>query len=121
VTPEELHALSLLAELQRLADPAQPDAVRITIRSATGEYLGETTIPALGLEHTTNAVSAVADYAERFPEDFNPTVIDPLLEADLEEYCIGLNVDKLIATARTDPQRAVADFDAITSDEGGVL
>jgi hypothetical protein len=42
------------------------------------------------------------------------TDIDPLLEQDLEEHCIGLDTDFLMSMAAQDPHRAVAAFDEIT-------
>ena len=116
---DDLHALQLLAELQRLADPTQPAALRITIRSAEGDYIGDIALPAPGAGHATQAVSAVADYAERTPTDFAPTGIDPFLEAELEEYCIGLDTDLLVSM---DPREAVAAFDEVTGyGDGGQL
>lgn len=42
--------------------------------------------------------------------------IDPLLEAEFEEYCIGLDTDFLVQMAAEDPKAAVAAFDEITAD-----
>lgn len=88
MSPDDLHALQLLAELQRLADPTQPTAVRITIRSADGDYISDVALPAPGAGHATQAVSAVADYAQRDPEAFTPPVadLDPLLIAAIEDH-----------------------------------
>ena len=126
MSPEDLHALTLLAELQRLTNPDQPTAVRITIRSAEGDYIGDVALPAPGVGHTTQAVSAVADYATRTPQDFTPNQgaegLDPLLVADFEHHCIGLDPEYLMAMAVIDPGQAVAAFDEITDDgHGGAL
>lgn len=116
-------ALRLLAELQRLNPGGQDQAVRLTIRSANGDYIGEVRLPQRGAEALTDAVSAVADYAAAMPADYEAnakprtadnTVIDPLLEQDLEEHCIGLDTDYLMSVAAQDPHQAVAAFDEIT-------
>lgn len=126
MSPDDLHALQLLAELQRLANPDQPAAIRITIRSAGGDYIGDALLPTPGAMHATQAVSAVADYATRCPNDFTPNQgaegLDPLLIAQLEDHCIGLDPDYLMAMAVINPGQAVAAFDEITDDgSGGAL
>ncbi|MFI6653197.1 hypothetical protein ACIBI8_37110 [Streptomyces sp. NPDC050529] len=111
-------ALRLLAELQRAdendtrAVPGQAPAVRITIRTAEGEYLGEVVLSTRAAEEAAKATSCAAEYA--LTKDLTP--IDPVLEADFAEYCIGLPVDELVAQARRDPNAAVAAFDAITEE-----
>ncbi|MFB7222443.1 hypothetical protein [Streptomyces sp. NPDC056227] len=118
-------ALRLLAELQRLAGlaPGTENAARVTIRSATGEYLGEAPLTQRAADALTDAVSAFADYAEAMPADFEagtqaPTAdgtdIDPLLAAELEEHCIGLDTEYLMSVATQDPRKAVDEFDEIT-------
>lgn len=126
MSPDDLHALQLLAELRRLANPDQPTAIRLIALTGDGDYIGDVKLPTPGLAHTTQAVSAVADYATRIPEDFTPNQgadgLDPLLIAQLEDHCIGLDPDYLMAMAVIDPRQAVAAFDEITDDgSGGAL
>ncbi|MFE4915831.1 hypothetical protein ACFRCX_30465 [Streptomyces sp. NPDC056652] len=60
----DLYALSLLAQLQRLATNDADAAVRITIRSADGDYIGEARLPANAAQEATNAFSVIADYQD---------------------------------------------------------
>ncbi|MEV4975544.1 hypothetical protein [Streptomyces scopuliridis] len=60
----DLYALSLLAQLQRLATNDADAAVRITIRSADGDFLGEARLPGNAAQEATNAFSVVADYQD---------------------------------------------------------
>ncbi|MYR75202.1 MULTISPECIES: hypothetical protein [unclassified Streptomyces] len=126
MSPDDLHALQLLAELRRLTNPDQPTAIRLIALTGDGDYIGDVTLPTPGLEHTTQAVSAVADYATRAPENFAPNQgadgLDPLLIAQLEDHCISLDPDYLMAMAVINPDQAVAAFDQITDDgSGGAL
>ncbi|WP_392838753.1 hypothetical protein [Streptomyces sp. LN500] len=116
-------ALRLLAELQRLNPGDQDQAVRLTIRSANGDYIGEARLPQRGAEALADAVSAVADYAAAMPADYeagtqaptpDDTDIDPALETEFEEHCIGLDTDYLMSLAARNPREAVAEFDEIT-------
>lgn len=82
-------ALRLLAELQRLTDPNQPTAARVTIRSAAGEYLGEAPIPVPAIGHAAMAVSAMADYANR--------PADPRMVADIEDHFADVDPESYLA------------------------
>lgn len=131
MTPNDLHALQLLAALQEVGDidllvnADQTPTVRVTIRTPDGEYIGEALLGIRGTDEATKALGVVAEYALRKPLANPDQAADPVLHpealAELEEHCIGLNVDELLARAETDPQGAVEAFDWITSDEGGVL
>ncbi|WP_093803994.1 hypothetical protein [Streptomyces sp. Wb2n-11] len=93
-------ALRLLAELLRLnsagsSDNAAP-AVRLTIRSATGEYIGEVPLSLKPAQSLTDAVSAVGDYAEAMPADFKAGQtpvpdLDPALIADIEDHFAAIS------------------------------
>lgn len=125
MSPEDLHALTLLAELQRLADPDQPTAVRITIRSAEGDYIGDVALPAPGAGHATQAVSAVADYADRVPADFTPATLDPLLVADIDDHFDGIDPDTYLfdVFASQDAEASLAAYEQLVTGEwdGGAL
>ncbi|MGS2592153.1 hypothetical protein [Streptomyces hebeiensis] len=62
----DLHALSLLAQLQRLTDGTET-AVRITLRNAAGEYIGEAPLPADAVKSLTDATEVIADYRQANP------------------------------------------------------
>ncbi|MEU5660102.1 hypothetical protein ABZ802_31465 [Streptomyces sp. NPDC047737] len=109
-------ALRLLAELQRAneidtrAVPGQAPAVRITLRTPDGEYLGEALLSIRAANESANSVSVAAEYALNKPVDPAAT-IPAYLEAELEEYSIGLDTDYLVSL---DSRDAVAAFDEIT-------
>ena len=99
-------ALRLLAELHELAaadtesSPGQDPAVRVTIRTASGEYLGEALLNVRAADEAANAVSAATGFALRDPAryqagrtapDTDPADgpddgLDPLLVAQLEDH-----------------------------------
>jgi len=116
-------ALRLLAELQNAtqvdtqAIPDQTPAARITIRTPDGEYIGE----ALLSTRATNEIANVVSCAAAYPLTKTRTPIEAYLEAEIDEHCIGLDTDYLMAMAATDPRQAVAAFDKITADEDGQL
>lgn len=135
--------LNLLAELQRLTTDGAETAVRLTIRTGTGDFIGDIPLTDMAGEALTDTVRSLANLAEKpaalpydSPVEFeltdqaaavDPGVtpgmdrIDPILEAELEEYCIGLDTDFLVQMAAQDPKAAVAAFDEITSDVDGEL
>lgn len=112
-------ALRILAELQNAnevdtqASPGQAPAVRITIRTPDGEYLGEAVLSTRAASEIANTVSCAASYPLTKPAGSPPprTPLDPNLEAELEEHCIGLDTDYLVSLDR---REAVAAFDEIT-------
>lgn len=133
--------LSLLAELQRLTVDGAETAARLTLRTATGEFIGDIPLPDMSAEALTETVRSLADMGEKPPATRYDTPvtfelagpapepvpapelvrIDPVLEAEFEEYCIGLDTDFLVEMAAQDPMAAVAAFDEITSDTDGGL
>jgi hypothetical protein len=114
----------LLDELQKLnptltGDTDHPVGARLSLRAGDGRLVGGDAILSEKAIHALlDAVKAVNAYAS---QDVPDEGIDPLLEADFEEYCIGLPVEHLLALAAQDPKQAVADFDAATSDVDGEL
>ena len=114
-------ALRLLAELQNAnqvdthAIPGQAPAVRVILRTPDGEYLGETVLSTRAANEAANVVSCAAAY----PLTKTRTPIEEYLEAEIDEYTIGLDTDYLMSLS--DPREAVAAFDAITADEDGQL
>lgn len=72
-------ALRLLAEAQRLAGiaPAPATAARMTIRTETGEFLGEVVLSVRAADALADAVGTVCDYAEAMPADFQATPVQP--------------------------------------------
>lgn len=108
MSPDDLHALQLLAELQRLngadelSNPGQTPAVRVTIRTATGEFIGEALLNPRAADEAANAASAVAEYALAMPADYQAgrTVtpeLDPLLVAQLEDHFDQVDPESYLA------------------------
>ena len=117
----DLKALALLAQLQQLSPTDAETAVRLTLRTAAGDYLGEALLSAKAVDALTDATCSLNAFLETGGGDITPLnepVLHPELEADLEEYCIGLPVDELMAMAAQDPRQAVAAFDDITAEDG---
>lgn len=105
-------ALALLAQLQRLAAPGPGEtAALMTVRSATGDWIGEVRLSEKAAEALTDGVMSIADYAEQpdaLPYDA-PVVYelaDPRVQTDLEalkdafQAQLGRGVP---ATAQLDP------------------
>lgn len=80
--------LNLLAELQRLTTDGADTAVRLTLRTATGEFIGDVPLPDMNAEALTDTVRSLADMAEKpaaLPYD-TPVVYevtDDAIQADL--------------------------------------
>jgi len=98
------------------------NAGRIMLLGPTGAFVGDATLSARDMQIAIKALAAASALIEAtqgldLPGD---TVLDPALEDELEEYCIGLDADDLMELAAQDPNSAVAAFDEITSqDEDG--
>ncbi|MEU9998106.1 hypothetical protein [Streptomyces sp. NPDC050848] len=111
LSPDEMRAVELLMQLQALTPENAINAIRISIRMADGSYVGDALLSAKAVAALNDATLSMIAY-----RDSQAPVgdIDPLLQADFEEYCIGLDVDGLVAMAAMDPAEAVAGFDEIT-------
>lgn len=104
-------ALRLLAELQRLngadelSNPGQTPALRVTIRTADGEFIGEALLNPRAADEAANAASAVAEYAMAMPADYQagrtPAPVDPeidsLLVAQLEDHFADIDPESYLA------------------------
>ncbi|WP_331728811.1 hypothetical protein OG693_39470 (plasmid) [Streptomyces sp. NBC_01259] len=127
MNPNDQAALRLLAELQRLADPTQPAAVRVTIRSAEGDYIGDAVLPTPAAGHAVQAVSAMADYATRRPADFTPVpdTLDPLLVAAIEDHFADVDPASYLADVFSSPdaEASIAAYEQLVDGDwdGGVL
>lgn len=117
-------------------------AGRLTLRGPDGGFIGEIRLTLTDIETLTHAATAIGDavncteegsrpdgetYAEEFTRvqqaaereqaaQETGSRIDPAVEAELEEYYIGLDAGFLMDLAAQDPNSAVAAFDEITSD-----
>lgn len=109
----------LLDELQKLnptltGDTDLPVAGRLSLRAGNGQLIGgDALLSEKAINALLDAVKAVNEYASQVVPD---EPIDPLLEADFEEYCLSIPVDHLLSLAGRDPEQAVAAFDDATSD-----
>lgn len=121
MTPNDQNALRLLAELQRLADPTQPTAVRVTIRSAEGDYIGDAVLPNPAAGRAVQAVSAMADYATRRPADFSPipNILDPHLVADIEDHFADVDPESYLADVfgGNDAEASLVAFEQLVTGE----
>ncbi|WP_399559253.1 hypothetical protein OH809_44945 (plasmid) [Streptomyces sp. NBC_00873] len=113
----ELRILALLAELQQLSPADAKTAARLTVRNADGDFIGEALLSDKAVAALTDSTVSMNSYLENERATAVPgTDIDPDLEAEFEEYCIGLDTDLLMSMAAQDPNQAVAAFDEITAD-----
>lgn len=121
--------LRLIAFAEQLLALSQDPSIagRFLLLGPTGQVVAEAALSASDLEDATrflaqgNAAKAAHEDTTQpalvpdFPPAPVPTVpVDPALEAELEEYCIGLDTDYLIDLAAHDPQKAVHAFDLVT-------
>lgn len=119
MTPDDQAAIQFLAELQRLADPTQPAGLRITIRNAEGDYIGDAVLPTPSAQHAVQAVSAMADYHDRDRETFDAGAmidgLDPRALADLEDHFAEVDLVALTKAVLDDtaPRRRLAVTHAI--------
>jgi hypothetical protein len=112
--------LDLLAAFLGLSGDTD-NAGRIMLLGPNGQFVGDATLSKRDMEIATKALAAAKALTEA-TRDLNlpgDAPVDPLLEAELEEYCIGLDTDLLVEMAEQDPAAAVAAFDEITSDIEG--
>lgn len=111
LTPDEMRAVELLMQLQALSPADAATAVRMSLRMPDGSYIGDALLSTNAVAALTDATLSMVAYRDAMPP---ADVIDPLLAADFEEYCIGIDTDGLLAIGAVDPKEAVAAFDEIT-------
>ncbi|AKZ60721.1 hypothetical protein SAM23877_p012 (plasmid) [Streptomyces ambofaciens ATCC 23877] len=118
--------LRLMALIEQILGLSQDTEVagRIMLLGPTGQFIGDASLSTADLEAATEALAqwnaTKAAHQETLPPA--PTVaVDPVLEAELEEYCIGLDAGFLMQVAQEDPNCAVAAFDEAVSDWDGEL
>jgi hypothetical protein len=139
---EELRAIELVAQLAALSPEGDATSVRVTLRMGNGRLVGEALLSEKAVEAlTASALSlnayladdpdAPLDGLEIVDESHLPTpapaevlpvpavAIDPILEADFAEHCIGHDLEFLIQMAAEDPNAAVAAFDEIANRTDG--
>lgn len=115
--------LDFLAAILGLSNDTD-NAGRIMVLGPTGAFVGDATLSTRDLQIAIKALNAAKALTEatrglNLPGD---APLDPVLEADLEEHCIGLDTEFLMDLAAQDPNSAVAAFDEITSQwDGGEL
>ncbi|WP_030756614.1 hypothetical protein [Streptomyces sp. NRRL F-5135] len=136
----DLHALSYLAQLQRLtpADSTE-NAVRITLRNAAGEYIGEAPLPADAVKSLTDATEVIADYRQANPlipytltngtEGTAPELdipdvpvdseLDPELVADLEDHFAAIDPNSYLndVFSAEHPEAAAAAYEQLVTGE----
>ncbi|MEU9849228.1 hypothetical protein [Streptomyces sp. NPDC047985] len=111
----ELRVLALLAQLQRISPADAKTAARLTVRNADGDFIGEALLSDKAITALTESTFSLNLHLQN--ESAAPGAdIDPDLEAELEEHCLGLDIEYLMAIAEQDPHRAVAAFDEITAE-----
>ncbi|MFD7867343.1 hypothetical protein [Streptomyces sp. NPDC059783] len=122
-------AIQFLTELQRLADPTQPAGLRITVRNAEGDYIGDAVLPTPGAQHAVQAVSAMADFHDRDRDAFNAGTtidgLDPRALADLEDHFADVDPDSYLADVFNSPdaEASLAAYEQMVTGEwdGGAL
>ncbi|MER6092423.1 hypothetical protein [Streptomyces bluensis] len=125
-TPEELALLGLNAQLLALSDDTTV-AGRFILLGTDGRIVANGSLSDRDVAAATEALACLIAARKAMQESTGPAVydrlpkvqIDPLLENELEEYCIGLDTQHLVEMAKLDPKAAVAAFDEITSDTDG--
>ncbi|MFF6866664.1 hypothetical protein [Streptomyces ardesiacus] len=113
--------LRLIAFAEQLLALSQDPSIagRFLLLGPTGQVVAEAALSASDLEDATRFLAqgnaAKAAHEDTAPPALVPTVpVDPALEAELEEYCIGLDTDYLMDLAAHDPRKAVHAFDLVT-------
>ncbi|WP_330328205.1 hypothetical protein [Streptomyces pseudovenezuelae] len=122
-TPQEAALFDLLTEIVGLSDDTE-NAGRIMVLGPDGKFIGDASLSARDIQIAAKALAAARAFTEATKDIEVPaeTVLDPVLEQDFEEHCIGLDPEFLMDLASEDPNSAVAAFDEITSQwDGGEL
>jgi hypothetical protein len=100
------------------------NACRLMLLGPTGTFVADASLSTRDMQIAVKALAAAKALTEatrglNVPGDAD---LDPVLEQDFEEYCIGLDPEFLMDLAAEDPNSAVAAFDEITSQwDGGEL
>lgn len=112
--------LDLLNAFLGLSEDEQ-NAGRLMLLGPTGAFVGDASLSIRDMEIAIKALTAAKALTEATRGMSLPDAaeLDPRLEADLEEHCIGLDTEFLMDLAREDPNSAVAAFDEITTDADG--
>jgi hypothetical protein len=115
--------LRLLAFLEQILNLSQDTDIagRIMLLGPTGEFIGDASLSPADLDNATRFLAqgnaAKEATGQAAAPALVPTVpVDPALETELEEHCIGLDTDFLMQLAAEDPRKAVAAFDEITEE-----
>lgn len=97
------------------------NACRLLFLGPTGAFVADASLSIGDMQTTIKALTAAKALTEATAGLNLPghTPLDPALEAELEEYCIGVDADFLMDLAAEDPNSAVAAFDEVTSDIEG--
>jgi hypothetical protein len=113
----ELAALELYHQLVNLSAAHDDNALMVTLRLPNGRYVGDVWLSAPDVESLTDAsmgIGMIRAGAEQHAANKPAVPVDAFLEAELEEYCIGLDTEHLFTMAAEDPSAAVAAFDQYT-------
>ncbi|MGW1468441.1 hypothetical protein ACWCPT_29365 [Streptomyces sp. NPDC002308] len=139
MTPNDLHALQLLAALQEVGDidlitnADQTPTVRVTIRTPDGEYIGEAVLGIRGTDEATKALGVVAEYALRKPLANQPAATpdaDPVLHpqaiGEIEDLFAAIEPESFLddVFGSRDAEASLAAYEELVSGEwdgGGVL
>lgn len=119
-TPQEAALFDMLTELVGLSDDTE-NAGRIMFLGPNGQFVGDAVLSARDIAIATKALAAARAFTEatkgiEFPAD---ATLDPVLEQDFEQHCVGLDPEFLMDLASEDPNSAVAAFDEITAQSDG--
>ena len=111
--------LDLLNAFLGLSDDTE-NAGRLMVLGPTGAFVGDVTVSLKDAQIAIKALEAAKALTEatRGMELPGDAPLDPALENELEEYCIGLDAAELMEMAAQDPNSAVAAFDEITRTDG---
>jgi len=119
---EQSLILDLLNAFLGLSDDTE-NACRLMLLGPTGQFIGDASLATRDVHIAIKALNAARALIEAtrgldLPGDAE---LDPVLEAEFEEHCIGLDPEFLMDLAAEDPNSAVAAFDEITSQWDGEL
>jgi hypothetical protein len=108
--------LDLLSAFLGLSDDTD-NACRLMLLGPTGAFVGDASLSTRDMQIAIKALAAAKALTEATRELALPgdADLDPVLEQDFEEHCIGLDADFLMDLAAQDPNSAVAAFDEITA------
>lgn len=107
--------LDLLSAFLNLSEDTE-NAGRIMLLGPTGAFVGDASLSTRDMQIAVKALAAAKALTEATKGMDLPgeTTVDPVLEAELENYCIGLDADDLMEmAAELGPAAAVDAFDLI--------